>query len=202
MDEFGINLIGDRIPPLEKRRQIFRNIILYLGLCGAALIILICLGVRDLIFTAWHRADLHTMEREFRQSHPNHRDILTYAVEVESRGEQLVNMLEVVERSVEARYDLAQMIAGITAGLPEEHRLIEFLLDSEKGLATFDVAAPIVSASGDLIDPGELVGLWNRDAGLASVFEKIESVETHRRLVGGTPAFVLRFLGKLPSRGA
>ena len=201
MPEFAINLIKNRVMPLHKRRRLFWGMMLYLALCAASLATILWMAARALVRAARHRDDMALIVQEFRESHPGQDDILLYAESLMDRGGQLAGVLEVVKENIRSRADLAKILAGITGALPEDIQLVDFSLDGAKQMVTFDLAAQIVSEADHLTDAGELVGLWNHDARLASQLQQIQSVASNRRSIDGKSVFVLRFSGKSAAGG-
>ena len=202
MAEFTINLINDRVMPLKKRRRIFWSMVAYVSACGLAVVATVYMASRELVQASRQRAKMTRITKEFRKNYPKQNDILLYSETLSSRGERIVRVLDVVKKHLIERPDVARILIGITAALPEDIRLVDFALDAEKGTVTFDLAAPIVSKAGRPTDARELVGLWNRSSDLASELGQIQSVASNRKQINGKTVFILRFSGRPVAGGA
>ena len=189
---FQINLIKNRVLGFKKRRAVFLALIMYLAACALALVYLSNRVSDKFVSSARLRQEVMDLEHKFRQLQPKQADLLEYSSGVKTKTAQYIQKLEVIERVLSGRINLARLMQKFSEILPASAYINNLSLDSKKQALDFDVVLPEDAAAGNF-NTSQLISAWQKDSTVMADIEYIKSSSSQRQKISGQSVAILKF---------
>ena len=197
MPQFEFNIIRESTPPQKIRKLQLNALITYLLACSAGLIFAFGTATRAFLQADVKAHDIKRLEQEFKDTHPGQDDINEYASLLTYNVKIMSETIGTIEANLGNRIDLSRILIGISTPLTPESFVTDFQIEHDPRKISFDVAIPITGSTKDIPNAGDLVTLWSGDSILVDHIGKLSAVGSKRKLINGTPYFVLKFKSEL-----
>ena len=196
MHEFSVNLIRDRVLSPLRRRVLYRVMVAYLAVSGAALAATIGFVTSQWVGARNLRDELDEMERGFARSHPQQSGIAASAAALAAATAHRIGLLRSVDRQLAGRAQPTRLLYHLVLSLPSGITLQTFALDATERSVTFDLLVPGTKAEAES-GPSELVARWNQNAALGAQIGGISYLGSQRKSNAEKTDVVWRFSARL-----
>ncbi len=197
MPEYRINLIRDRVLPPRRRRLAHAALVLYLLLCGIALVVMSYRETRALIAAIDSRGELARMDTEFRAGYPEHDTIDAYDQVLDQKLRTAVDTLAAIGDVLDHQTSLSALMLWLTEPLPPEMFLANFSLDREDREIQFAIAVPARRRGAAPAEANDLIALWEENPDLTRRLDDLRLLISRRQTLQRRPMRVWRFSGRL-----
>ena len=193
---YRINLIRDRVTPPALRRALYWSTMLYILACGAALAAIFYAATSRFVLALDAQRQTRSIEEQFRIDYPQERLILTYAQKLGRQLDGRQALLERVNQVLATRAGLAHVLLGLVQPLPGGTYLVDFTYDPKARKVAFTVVTP-ADVSSSTVTAGNLLTLWQQEAGLVGRLTDVGSEASQRQMYNGRAVLAHRFAARI-----
>ena len=193
---FEINLIKDEVAQPAYRRLLKVALLLYLGCCGVALVIVSYRSAQAVANLIERHRETVAVEKMLAADHIKATEIPRRVTALCNDLQQAVDKLACIEKLLNQRVILAPILLGLALPLPSEIHIASFEVDSKNNSLRFDLVVPI-GTTNHTVHSGALMAAWNNDSNLMKRVRDIRLINTQKKQIGENMVFVSRFDGVL-----
>jgi len=183
MAEYKINLIRDRVLAKPFRKFLFWGMLGYLVLCGVVLAFVVHKSALGFVGASRGYREIKVVEEQFMLTHPDAKDLLSYAGELRPRMVANANILAEIDKGLNLHLDFASILLGVAKPLPDGCVLVNFDFNRKNGVIKFDVLTPISGVGS--CQAGALIELWKADGRACVHLGNIRSESSRREFRAG-----------------
>ena len=194
MNAFKLNLIKDRVPGFRQRRAMFWKMHLYVLLAGGLLVYVSFTATRNVGACQSVMRDSRIIEADFARRYDEERELSDYLHDASSDLTRQIEGMLGIQRTMDKRYLLSPVLAGVAIPLQGEMPLARFEL-KEGGKFELDIS--MASERGNRMDSSVLIEVWKSDEKLSSVVKNVNPALMQRQLVETRNLVLLRYEGLL-----
>jgi hypothetical protein len=195
---YELNLIKDRAIPPRRRKALYWSLLVYLGLCGALLVLVVYVDTYKMIAAVEYMREAREIRRTFSEKHPGEKDIISFARSLEREIQADIKKVQAIEDLVDRNAHLTRILLGLTVPMSQGITVDDFRLDHGTRKLTFTLQVPEDEAEMAM----DLIAVWNASTNLNREVSRFETVSRNEPSREGQAMVLLEVEGTLKGKGS